>query len=189
MTGPIETEIKLPMKDGAGPARLLLEQHGYRMTRPRTLQTDQVFDLPDRTLRQSGRLLRLRSENGGAILTFKGPALSAGLHKSREELETSAADGGILEQILGRLGLVPSFRYEKYRTTFQAPGEPGLAELDETPIGVFLELEGPAYWIDRTAARLGFAPRDYVIASYAALYRDFLDLHKGTPDMLFGQEP
>src|SRR5580692_3224140 len=130
MTGPIETEIKLAMKDGAGPARLLLEKHGYRITRPRTLQSDQVFDFPDRALRQSGKLLRLRSENGGAILTFKGPALSAGLHKSREELETSAASGGVLEQILGRLGFVTSFRYEKYRTTFQAAGEPCLAELD-----------------------------------------------------------
>ena len=194
MTGPIETEIKLPMKDGAGPARRLLEELGYRMIQPRTLQIDQVFDFPDRSLRQSGRLLRVRwendgSETSGAILTYKGPVLSAGLHKSREELETSAADGGVLEQILGRLGLVPSFRYEKYRTTFQASGEPGLVALDETPIGVFLELEGPAYWIDRTAPQLGFAPRDYVIASYAALYRDFLDSHQGPPDMLFRESP
>ncbi len=198
MTGPIETEIKLPMKDGAGPALLLIEQHGYRMIRPRTLQVDQVFDFADRSLRQSGRLLRVRSENAGsenggailtgAILTYKGPVLSAGPHKSREELETSFAEGGILEQILGRLGLVPSFRYEKYRTTFQASGEPGLVALDETPIGVFLELEGPGYWIDRTALRLGFAPRDYVVASYAALYRDFLDSHEGPPDMLFGED-
>jgi len=198
MTGPIETEIKLAMKDGAGPARRLIEELGYRMTRPRTLQIDQVFDFPDRSLRQSGRLLRVRSENArsedggailtGAILTYKGPVLSAGLHKSREELETSAADGGVLEQVLGRLGLVPSFRYEKYRTTFQTHGEPGLVELDETPIGVFLELEGPGYWIDGTALRLGFALRDYVVASYAALYRDFLDSHEGPPDMLFGED-
>jgi adenylate cyclase class 2 len=192
MTSPIETEIKLRMKAGAEPARLLLEEHGYRMIRPRTLQADQVFDFPDGALRQSGRLLRLRSEggrseNGGGILTYKGPVLPAGLHKSREELETSAADGGILERIIERLGLVPSFRYEKYRTTFQAPGEPGLAELDETPIGVFLELEGPGYWIDRAAERLGFAPQDYVVASYAALYRDFLASSKGPPDMVFGQ--
>src|ERR1700677_3459802 len=62
MTGPIETEIKIPMKEGAGPARLLIEEHGYRMIAPRTLQVDQVFDTADRALQQSGRLLRLRSE-------------------------------------------------------------------------------------------------------------------------------
>jgi adenylate cyclase, class 2 len=199
MTGPIETEIKLPMKDGAGPALLLLERHGYRMTVSRTLQVDQVFDFPDGALRESGRLLRLRlekarlenapSENGAAILTYKGPVLSAGLHKSREELETSVADGGTLEKVIERLGFVPSFRYEKYRTTFRASGEPGLVALDETPIGVFLELEGPPYWIDGTALRLGFAPRDYVTASYSALYRVFRESHEGPPDMLFGEEP
>ncbi len=199
MTGPIETEIKIPMQSGAVPARLLLEQHGYRVTVPRTLQVDQVFDFPDGALRESGRLLRLRlekrrlenapPEDSSAILTYKGPVLSAGLHKSREELETSVADGGTLEKVLERLGFVPSFRYEKYRTTFQASGEPGLVALDETPIGVFLELEGPAYWIDRTALRLGFAPRDYVTASYSALYCAFREFHAGPPDMRFGEEP
>jgi adenylate cyclase class 2 len=189
MTNPIETEIKIPMRGGVGPARQLIEEHGYRMIAPRTLQVDQVFDFPDRALRLSGRLLRLRSESGRGILTYKGPVVSAGLHKSREELETSAEDGGRLAQILGRLGFVPSFRYEKYRTTFQTPGESGLVTLDETPIGVFLELEGPGDWIDRTAQRLGFAPGDYVTASYAALYRDFLKSHQGPPDMVFGEVP
>jgi adenylate cyclase class 2 len=198
MTGPIETEIKIPIEDGAGSARLLIEKHGYREIAPRTHQVDQVFDFPDRALRLSGRLLRLRSEStltenhraeSGAILTYKGPVLSGGLHKSREELETSAKDGGVLEKILGRLGFVPSFRYEKFRTTFQAHGEPGLVVLDETPIGVFLELEGPGDWIDSAAQRLGFTPREYVVASYAALYRDFLKSHGGPPDMLFSHAP
>ena len=30
--------------------------------------------------------------------------------------------------------------------------EPGVIELDETPAGDFLELEGPPEWIDATAA-------------------------------------
>jgi adenylate cyclase class 2 len=193
MTGPIETEIKLPLKDGAGPVQLLLQEHGYRIIRPRTLQVDQAFDFPDQTLRESGRLLRLRwegapSEGPRAILTYKGPFLST-RHKSREELEASVADGGTFEQILDRLGFVPCFRYEKYRTTFQAHGEPGVVALDETPIGFYMELEGPESWIDHTALRLGFAPRDYVVASYAALYRAFLESHQGPPDMLFGKGP
>jgi adenylate cyclase class 2 len=114
--------------------------------------------------------------------------LAGGLHKSREELETSAGDTRMLELILARLGLVPSFRYEKFRTTFRAVEEPGVVALDETPIGIFIELEGPAYWIDATALRLGFTTGDYIVASYAALYRDFLTTHQGSPDMLF-EEP
>ena len=40
----------------------------------------------------------------------------------------------------------------------------------ETPIGVFLELEGAGRWIDRTAKTLGFSRRDYITAGYAALH-------------------
>jgi len=42
---------------------------------------------------------------------------------------------------------------------------------DETPIGNFLELEGPQRWIDEVARQLGYARRDYITDSYAALYR------------------
>jgi len=184
MTGPFETEIKIVIKD-AEAARLLIESRGYRVIAPRTLQSDQVYDSPDRSLRDSGRLLRLRSENGGAILTYKGPAVQGIVHKSREELETSASDAAMLDLILQRLGFVRSFRYEKYRTTYRAADEPGIVVLDETPIGVFLELEGPGYWIDRAAETLGFGTKDYVTASYAALYLDFLKQHGGPPDMVF----
>lgn len=195
--GPIETEVKIPMPDGAAAARLLIESHGYVVTEPRTLQVDQVFDYPDGTLRQSGRLLRVRSESSsepGAILTFKGRVVSGSPHKSREELETSAGSRATLEQILERLGFVPSFRYEKYRTAFRAPqasrdsgvaAETGLIALDETPIGVFMELEGPGYWIDRVALEFGFTPKNYLTASYAALYRDYLTSNPGPSDMLF----
>lgn len=187
--GPIETEIKIRMPDGAESARGLIEGHGCRVSIPRVLQVDQVFDFPDKTLRQAGKLLRVRWEDssaGSAILTFKGPVISNSPHKSREELETSTASHAVLEQILERLGLVRSFRYEKYRTTFQeAHGESGLIALDETPIGVFLELEGSAYWIDRVALKLGFTAHDYITASYASLYREHLARHHGPSDMVF----
>lgn len=182
----IETEIKLRIPEGVEAATRLLESHGCRALTPRTLQADQIYDLPDDTLRKSGRLLRIRSSGDKAILTFKGPAL-AGRHKSREELEASTDEGGILAQILNRLGYIPSFRYEKYRTTFAdgAAVADALIALDETPIGVFLELEGPADWIDDTAKRLGFRTADYITGSYASLYREYLTLRGGPADMLF----
>lgn len=189
MTGPIETEVKIRIAGGAEAAQRLIEAHGYRTKTARRLQVDELFDFPDATLRRSGRLLRVRSAAGQAILTYKGPAEAGGRHKSREELETSAGDRSAIELILSRLGFIRTFRYEKYRTTFSAADEPGLVELDETPIGVFLELEGPAYWIDPAAARLGFAPEAYVLSSYASLYQKFLEQHDGPADMVFlGEE-
>ena len=53
-----------------------------------------------------------------------------------------------------------------------------MATLDETPIGVFVELEGPPDWIDRTARRLGFSPADYIKASYARLYQQWCSEHQ-----------
>jgi adenylate cyclase class 2 len=184
VNGPVETEIKIPFPGGAAEAFRLIERQGYRMLAPRTLESDQVFDRSDQTLRRAGQLLRLRSAAGRSILTYKGPALPS-RHKSREEIETSCSSAEALEQILERLGYTPSFRYEKYRTAFRAMGESGTVLLDETPIGVFLELEGPADWIDRTALRLGFAETDYVTRSYASLYQEYLQHHSGPPDMLF----
>jgi adenylate cyclase, class 2 len=67
------------------------------------------------------------------------------------------------------------FLYEKFRTTFRLPASKAwarglLIELDETPIGTFVELEGPATAIDRAAAELGYSKRDYVLKNYLTLY-------------------
>ena len=186
MTNPdsIETEIKLRLSDAAAIAALL-ERHRYSIREPRSLQSDQVFDRPTGELRNARSLLRVRTAQGRSTLTYKGPPLSAAPYKSREELEASTTDNAALLAILDRLGYVPAFRYEKYRTVFAAAGEPGEIALDETPIGAFLELEGPGDWIDRTANTLGFAEKDYITLSYATLYRQHREQHGGPPDMIF----
>jgi adenylate cyclase class 2 len=188
VTGPIETEVKISFRAGAAEALRLLQERGYQVFSPRTLESDRVFDRPDLELRRSGRLLRLRSAAGQWTLTYKGPTLD-NRYKSREEIETSASSGEALVQILEKLGYAPSWRYEKYRTGLRAMGESGTVFVDETPIGVFLELEGQEDWIDRTSLRLGFAPTDYITASYAALYREYLQTHDVPPDMIFPNPP
>lgn len=113
-----------------------------------------------------------------ALLTFKAPAErgsggqpGGGRYKARQEIELAVAPAERAEQILERLGYHPWFRYEKYRTSFRLPGLPGLAvELDETPLGVYWELEGPPEAIDRAARALGYGPGDYLTASYYELF-------------------
>jgi adenylate cyclase class 2 len=180
----VETEIKLRIAEhGTTSIRGLLDQHGFAETAPRVLEVDQVYDLPNQELRSSARLLRLRHSGDTWTLTYKGPP-EPGPHKSREEIETTLADGAAFELILTRLGYVPAFRYEKFRTTFRAAAAgvgDGLVTLDETPIGVFIELEGPGYWIDRTATLLGFGAEEYITRSYAALYLEHLNANPGEP--------
>ncbi|MGH9660150.1 MAG: class IV adenylate cyclase, partial [Bryobacteraceae bacterium] len=84
------------------------------------------------------------------------------------------------------LGYRPVFRYEKRRAVYNGRG--GLICVDETPIGNFLELEGPPAWIDRTARRLGFRDGDYITASYGELYLDWCRTAGVEPsDMTFGR--
>jgi adenylate cyclase class 2 len=62
--------------------------------------------------------------------------------------------------------------------------------LDETPIGVFLELEGPPDWIDRAAGELGFKEDNYITASYGALYiEDCRRCGEAPGDMTFAPRP
>src|SRR5581483_10787596 len=177
--------VKLPLPRGATEARALLGRHGFAPLSPRQLETDQTFDLPAGDLKKSDRLLRLRAAGGAWRVTYKGPA-NRDRHKTRQEIEIEVSDGEAFAELVSALGYRPGFAYQKYRTTFRTPGEEGIVALDETPIGDFLELEGPESWIDRTALRLGFGPKDYITSSYAALYEDYRRTRPAVPaDMKF----
>ena len=189
---PLEVEIKIRLSDAAT-GRRLLRKAGFRVSRPRALESNTLFDTKDQSLRKRGLLVRLRSYGGASVVTFKGPAaLTAGsrkgsMHRSREEHETTVSNPRALLAVWSQLGLEPGFRYEKYRTFFRRPADSGgVAMLDETPIGDFLELEGKAYWIDRVAALLGFTPADYVHESYVGLHAaECRKLGRPFGDMLF----
>jgi adenylate cyclase class 2 len=166
--GSVEIEIKLSISDPKLYDKRLRDL-GFLPSRARTFESNTLFDSPDQTLRRQGIMLRIRTSGDDQILTFKGPA-ERGVHKRREEIETSVGDAATFAILLNRLGFVATFRYEKYRAEYSRFGESGVVTLDETPIGWFLELEGPPAWIDATAADLGFQPADYITDSYGALY-------------------
>jgi adenylate cyclase, class 2 len=145
------------------------------------------------------------------LLTFKGPVRGAralessagigatggrergygGSHKVREEIELEIGDARALGTIFAGLGMRESFRYEKYRTTFRMPesnrwAKGLLIELDETPIGTFVELEGPSSAIDRAANLLGYSKNEYVLTNYLRLHaEDCMRRGEKVGDMLF----
>ena len=170
----VETEIKLPVRDRQ-PVENRLAQLGFKVLKPRHFESNFLFDFPDLRLSKSGRLLRLRFAASENLLTFKGPPLRVRRHGRRREIETPVGDGEMLRELLQNLELKEVFVYEKFRTVFAtntyAPvhGSPQVA-FDETPVGNYLELEGPGKWIDRVASQLGYSPRDYITATYPALY-------------------
>ena len=172
----IENEVKIPFPDGPDAARKTIEGAGFHLKAARTLESDQLFDR-DGELRRAG---------DRATVTYKGPGRRE-RHKTREEVEFDVSDPSNFARVLELLGYTPGFRYEKYRTKFEAPGEPGEVTIDETPIGVFLELEGPPDWIDKTASRLDLRQAEYLTQSYASLYKEYRRTHQTAPaDMTFG---
>ena len=184
----LEIEIKLSIADVAA-VRAQLETLGWSAGE-RLFERNAVYDTPDQALARAGKLLRIRETGGRAILTVKLPADSDGPHKVREEHNLDAP-GPTLGRIVDGLGFAPAWTYEKHRTRYSRPGEPGVVELDETPIGDFLELEGPPEWIDEAAEALGFAKSDYVTATYRDLFVDWQAKQPKAPrDMVFlSKEP
>ncbi len=161
-----EIEIKFRIADQAALTRAL-KYAGFEQVTPSTSEMNTLYDLPAGELRKRGELLRLRNYGERWTLTHKAKG-RAGRHKSRVELETRVENGRKTGSILQALGFVPTFCYEKNRAEW-SDGK-GHVVVDETPIGWFGEIEGPARWIDRTAGALGIAPGDYITQTYAELF-------------------
>ncbi|HLY62056.1 MAG TPA: class IV adenylate cyclase [Terriglobia bacterium] len=182
-----ETEIKLRVADARAVKRRILAL-GFEVSEPRHLERNFLFDFADLRLRRSSSVIRLRHEGKRSILTFKGPPVGSARYKIRREIETEVGDGGRLRAILESIGLRQVFCYEKFRTTFAPRGKSKAGQIvfDQTPIGNFLELEGPKRWIDVAARRLDFSRGDYVTASYAALYVSLCQQERKQPgNMVF----
>lgn len=213
---PKEIEIKLKIRDASALRRALKRLHARPVgsASGRVHEWNVIFDTPQGGLARHGQLLRIRIEtpegkskrrNGAqgkrTVLTFKRPVTgeTAGpevaedrrRHKIREEIEVEVADAAVLSKVFEGLGMRGWFRYEKYRTTFSLPGTKAwakglLIELDETPMGTFVELEGPPAAIDRAATELCYSKRDYILKNYLVLYvEECRRLGKVPSDLVF----
>ena len=179
----MEREVKLVYSD-AEAARRSIESIGGRLVVSRRLLDDRLFDTPEQSLRQAGSALRVRRDGQKAILTFKGAA-ERGPVKSRPEIETTVGDADKAEAIVGGLGFRRWFRAQKFRAEY-ACGQATVC-VDETPIGVFVEIEAPTIAeIDRIAGLLGKSRVDYRLESYPALYMSWCAARNIAPgDMVF----
>ena len=178
----LEREIKLQF-GSADEAREAVVAAGCTPLLGRRLQEDALLDTEDELLRRRRCVLRVRVENGKSRVTFKGPVQPSAM-KVREELETLVGDGEVLIRVFEELGLHIWFRYEKYREEFSH--EDVIVAIDETPVGVFVEIEGGEQGIASMAEALGRSPADYIADSYRSLFLQRREEFGLTgPDMLF----
>jgi len=182
-----EVEVKLRVPDVHAMLQKL-QNLGARYE-SRVLERNTLYDTPASDFRHRSALLRIRVETKAprnsvrrsirshraarplrVILTHKAPAPPRRQPRYKEKLETELVVPGSpahWDATLRSLGLRPAFLYEKFRTTFRLRWLPGLAiELDETPAGAFLELEGRPGAIDLAAKALRYTSRDYYRGTY-----------------------
>ena len=174
-----EQEIKLRMADREA-ARKAVVELGAVLERPRHFEDNLLFDDDAGSLRKGGSVLRLRRTSPGpSVLTFKGPKRVMEGIRSRTETESEVADADAVQSVLEGLGYTPRFRYQKFRETYSWRDVEIV--VDETPVGAFLEIEGPIPTIHAAAQALGRGPADYVTDSYVGLFL----AGGGTGDMVF----
>ena len=169
-----EIELKFPVEDSER-FRVRIFDAGFHLVTPRTFESNTLYDTQERSLRARTELLRIRQYGERWTLTHKrlpdaaDPDLSR--YKTRIEMETAIDDGRTLADVFTHLGFGPVFRYEKFRTEWDLGG--GHLVLDETPIGVWAELEGQPEWIDRQLRVLGVDETHCITQSYGALFLDW----------------
>lgn len=166
-----------------GEVRRRLLEAGARLEGARSLETNAVFDDDQASLRRTERLLRLRN---GEELTVKIP-VDDEKFKARREITLHTADGPI-EEVLEGLGFRPTWRYEKWRESWDLDGM--FVTLDEMPfVGPVVEIEGDRERIDQTADRLGLGDVRTSTGNYRSLYDEYVRETGMEPgDMTFAAE-
>lgn len=207
MTTKREVEIKLRVDDLAGVLGRLRELGAT--CEGSVHEENTLYDTSARDFQRMQAILRIRRERAarlpgktrrrgkrakgtGGLITYKEMVsgkrgAGGGKYKVREEIEYRVKNAGRIERLFARLGLRRGFRYEKYRTRYGLQSFPELdLDLDETPIGTFLELEGSRPAINGAARALGYSEKDYIAVSYLELYlAECVRLGKKPGNMVF----
>ena len=169
----LETEIKIRItQEKLDRVRARLTELGAHCLSPRKEEKNVLFDFADRNLETCGCAVRLRTYGDKTTLTFKGEIQEDPRFKKRQELETSVEDPEALIKVLEALGMYVCFEYSKIREIYTLSVDQDQAEicLDETPVGTFVEIEGPENTIEALASQLGWTPDSFIRRNYVEMY-------------------
>jgi adenylate cyclase class 2 len=144
------------------------------------VQVDTYYDAPHREFAETDEALRVRRETEAgsteARITYKGPLVEAE-SKTREEHETTVADGETADDIFANLGFDPAATVEKDRRFYRYDGYTITLDAVEG-VGEFVEVETETDEDGVEAARegafevlreLGLDPEDQTRTSYLGL--------------------
>lgn len=162
-----ELEVKFYVNK-LGRVKDRIQSSGARLIQPRTHEYNLLFDNTTGDLTQMSQLLRLRKDTE-VRLTFKGRKIQSDEIHLRPEIEFAASSFVAAQEFLEALGYQVCFVYEKYRATYDLHGVS--INLDEMPIGNFIEVEGPSSdLIHEVSAKLKLDWDKRILQNYRQLF-------------------
>jgi adenylate cyclase, class 2 len=162
-----EIEIKFLVRDVKS-MNEKLKRLGFKLAVGRHWEKNLLLDDQHESLKNQGKLLRIRKTPSGQSLTFKGPIAASSKLKHRDEIECKCEDAGLMVRILEEIGYKAVTQYSKYRTVFEREGL--IVSLDETEAGNYIEVEGLSDdVIMNLGKQLGYTESDYIRRTYAEL--------------------
>lgn len=165
-----EIEVKFLLKDYSALMQKISDLQ-LPCSQERIHEFNLRYDFPDGSLVAKKQVLRLRKDTQ-ARLTFKGPGIMEQDVLTRKEIEVEVSDFDATNRLLEALGYQVIMMYEKFRANYLM--DKLVLSVDETPLGLFIELEGesPAQ-VRRAADALGLDWDARINLSYSALLSIF----------------
>ena len=163
----VERELKIAVAH-VDSVRAAVEAAGGKYLHGPSFEDNVIFDRDSRLYSRS-EVLRLRTDDRGSRLAWKGAAHFEDGVKVRDEHEVALDDPDAITAILIAIGYQPVRRYQKIRDEWLLGG--CHVALDQTPIGHFVEVEG-----DEPRAvfeLLGLDPEQAEPRSYLSLWNDY----------------
>ncbi|MFO7968355.1 MAG: class IV adenylate cyclase [Archaeoglobaceae archaeon] len=142
-------------------------------------ESDVYFNSPWKDFNESDEALRIRKDDEGVTITYKGPKIDS-MTKSREEVKVNIDDYQSGIQLLKGLGFTPFGEVVKNRRIYQLEGATFSVDRVED-LGEFLEIElqgdrsevgEKTMQIFRLAQHLGFHEEQSIRRSYLELLKE-----------------
>ncbi|MDV2482323.1 class IV adenylate cyclase [Methanoculleus sp. Wushi-C6] len=133
-----EVEAKFAVPE-PGDVKDRLERQGVRMAK-RQQERDVYYNAPHRDFGETDEALRVRYDDSGSTVTYKGPKVRVGSAKAREEFNLGVASGEALEEILSRLGFKRAAVVSKVREFYEM-GDVTVTLDDVEGLGTYIEIE------------------------------------------------
>ncbi|WP_214019556.1 class IV adenylate cyclase [Methanoculleus sp.] len=134
----LEVEAKFAVGDQED-VRARLNRKGVQMG-SRQQERDVYYNAPHRDFGRTDEALRVRYDDVGFTVTYKGPKVRVGSAKAREEFNLPVASGETLEEILSRLGFRRAATVSKVREFYEM-GDVTVTLDDVEGLGTFIEIE------------------------------------------------